>query len=82
MEGQRKARAGLVTERAQAAEALAELRVERGGVAVRATIAESEAAPIRYVADLIGADTDRERSIRWVIAPMVVCSAVTCSPSP
>jgi hypothetical protein len=34
---------------------------------------ESEAAPIRYVADLLGVDTDSERSIRWLIALMVLC---------
>ncbi len=43
---------------------------------------ETEATPIRYVAELLGTDTDSERSIRWVIASMVVCCAVTCSPSP
>jgi hypothetical protein len=35
--------------------------------------AETEAAPIRYVAELIGADTDSERAIRWLIALMVLC---------
>jgi hypothetical protein len=34
--------------------------------------AESEAAPIRYVAEFIGADTDTERAIRWLIALMVL----------
>ena len=29
---------------------------------------ETEAAPIRYVAELVGADTDSERAIRWLIA--------------
>jgi hypothetical protein len=31
------------------------------------------AAPIRYVAELVGADTDSERAIRWLIALMVLC---------
>jgi hypothetical protein len=35
---------------------------------------ETEAAPIRYVADLVGADTDSERAIRWRIALTVLCS--------
>jgi hypothetical protein len=35
--------------------------------------AETEAAPIRHVAELIGADTDSERAIPWLIALMVVC---------
>jgi hypothetical protein len=34
---------------------------------------ETEAAPIRYVAELVGADTDAERAIRWLIALMVPC---------
>jgi hypothetical protein len=29
--------------------------------------------PIRYVAELIGADTDSERAIQWLIALMVLC---------
>jgi hypothetical protein len=35
--------------------------------------AEVEAAPIRYVAELVGADTDSERAIRRLIALMVLC---------
>jgi hypothetical protein len=34
---------------------------------------ETEAAPIRYVAELVGADTNSERAIRWLIALMVLC---------
>jgi hypothetical protein len=30
-------------------------------------------APIRYVAELVGADTDSERAIRWLITLMVLC---------
>ena len=48
---------------------------------------ETEAAPIRYVAELIGADTDSERAIRWLIALMVLCCdplaiALTTAASP
>jgi hypothetical protein len=32
---------------------------------------ETEAAPIRYVAELVGADTDAEGAIRWLILMMV-----------
>jgi hypothetical protein len=32
-----------------------------------------EAAPIRYVPELVGPDTDSERAIRWLIALMVLC---------
>jgi hypothetical protein len=34
---------------------------------------ETEAAPIRYVAELLGADADGERAIRWLILMMVLC---------
>lgn len=37
---------------------------------------EIEAAPMKYVAELVGADTDSERAIRWLIALMVL----TCDP--
>jgi hypothetical protein len=50
MTDQRKARAALVAERQQAAEALADLKVERGNVQAQATVAESEAMPLRYAA--------------------------------
>jgi hypothetical protein len=32
-----------------------------------------DGAPIKYVAELIGTDTDSERAIRWLIALMVLC---------
>ena len=35
--------------------------------------AYTEAAPIRYVAQLVGTDTDSERAIRWLIALIVLC---------
>jgi hypothetical protein len=43
-----------------------ELMPQRGRI-------EAEAAPIRYVAELVGADTDSERAIRWLIALMALC---------
>ena len=73
MEGQRKVRAALVVDRQQAAEALATLRVERGGVAARAAIAASEAAPIMYAAEVIGIGSDPERAIRWLIVLLLLC---------
>jgi hypothetical protein len=42
-------------------------------VAARSRQAETEAAPIRYVSELVGVDTDSERPIRWLIALMVLC---------
>jgi hypothetical protein len=71
MEAQRRTRAVLVDERNR--EALAALKVERASVAARGRQAETEAAPIRYVAELIGADTDAERPIRCLIALIVLC---------
>jgi hypothetical protein len=73
MEGQRKARAGLAGEREKAADALAGLKTERAGVAAKGRQAETEAAPIRYVAELLGVGGDSERAIRWLIALMVLC---------
>jgi hypothetical protein len=42
-------------------------------VAARGKQIETEAAPIRYVAELLGFDTDSEKAIRWLIALMVMC---------
>jgi len=41
--------------------------------AARGRQIETEAAPIRYVAELAGANTDSERAIRGPIALMVLC---------
>ncbi len=73
MADQRKDRAALVSERQRAAEALATLKVDRGGVEARAAIAESEAAPIMYAAEVIGVGGDPERAIRWLIVLLVLC---------
>ena len=51
----------------------AALREERASVAAKGRQIETEAAPIRYVAELVGADTDSEGTIRWLIALMVPC---------
>jgi hypothetical protein len=55
---------------------LAALKAERASVAAKARQADTEAAPIRYVDELVGADTDAEQAIRWLIALMVL----TCDP--
>ena len=47
---------------------LVSLQTERAQVAAKGRQAETEAAPIRYVAEMLGADTDSERTIRWLIA--------------
>ena len=55
---------------------LSALKAERASVATQSRWIETEAAPIRYVAELIGAEADSERAIRWLIAFMVL----TCDP--
>jgi hypothetical protein len=52
---------------------LAALKSERASLAARGKQIETEAAPIRYVAELLGIDTDSEKAIRWLIALMVLC---------
>jgi hypothetical protein len=74
MEGQQKARAGLVEARKREAGALVVLQSERAQAVAKGRQAETEAAPIRYVAELLGVDTDGERAIRWLIALMVLCA--------
>ncbi len=73
IDGQKKARASLVDERRREASTLADLKTERAALAAKGRQIETEAAPIRYVAELIGADTDSERAIRWLILMMVLC---------
>jgi len=71
---QRKAREALVSERRHEAEVLAELKSEAGAVAARSRRIEVEAAPIMYVAQLMGGTT--EQAIRLLILLMVL----TCDP--
>jgi hypothetical protein len=52
---------------------LAALKAERDSVAAQSRRIETEAGPIRYVAELVGPDTDPERAVRWLIALMVLC---------
>jgi anti-sigma factor RsiW len=46
---------------------LAVLKAERAALSANSRKIETEAAPLRYVAELVGADTDSERAIRWLI---------------
>jgi len=71
---QRKAREALVSERRHEAEVLAELKSEAGAIAARGRRIEVEAAPIMYVAQLMGGTT--EQAIRLLILLMVL----TCDP--
>ena len=70
---QRKTREALTGQRQREGAALADLKTERAALGAKERQMETEAAPIRYVAELIGADTDSERAIRWLIALMVLC---------
>jgi hypothetical protein len=70
---QRKAREALTGQRQREGAALADLNTERAALSAKGRQIETEAAPIRYVAELIGADTDSEQAIRWLIALMVLC---------
>jgi hypothetical protein len=73
IEGQRKAREALAGQRQREGVALADLKAERAALGAKGRQMETDAAPIRYVAELVGADTDSERAIRWLIALMVLC---------
>ena len=73
MEGPRRTRAGPVDERDREAGNLATLKAERASLAAKGRQAETEAAPIRYVAELFNANGDDEGAIRWLIALMVLC---------
>ena len=42
----------------------AALKAERASLAAQGRGIETEAAPVRYVAELVGTDTDNERAIR------------------
>jgi hypothetical protein len=50
--------------------------------AVQECSAETEAAPIRYLAELVGTDTDTKQAIRWLIALRWWFSHATCWPLP
>jgi len=52
---------------------LAALKAERASLTAQGRRIATEATPIRYVAELLGTDTDSEKAIRWLIALMVLC---------
>ena len=70
---QRKAREALAGQRQREGAALSDLKAERAALSAKGRQIETEAAPIRHVAELIGSDTDSEQAIRWLIALMVLC---------
>lgn len=73
MEGQKKARAALADQRQREASTLADLKTERAALGAKGKQIETETTPIRYVAELLGVDTDAEKAIRWLIALIVLC---------
>ena len=50
------------------------VQAERASVTAKGRQIETEAAPIRYVAEFLGLDTDSERAMRRLIALLVLCS--------
>src|SRR5258706_1153879 len=81
IDGQKKARAVRSGERNEAAATLATLKAERASLAAQGHKIETEAAPIRYVAELIGVEIDSERTIRWLIPLMVLrCDPLAIAP--
>jgi hypothetical protein len=77
IEGQRKGREALSAQRQREASTLADLKAEHAALGAKGRKIESEATPVRYVAELVGADIDSERAIRWLILMIVL----TCDPS-
>jgi hypothetical protein len=72
IDGQRKARQ-VLTGVPREASTLADLKAERATWGANGRQIEAEAAPTRYVAKRIGADTDSEGAIRWLLALMMLC---------
>jgi hypothetical protein len=73
IDGQRKASQVLAGERQRETSTLTDLKAERATLGANGPQIEAEAAPIRCVAKSIGADTDTEWAIRWLLALMVLC---------
>jgi hypothetical protein len=74
MDAQRRSRTGLASGRVEVAQS-GQARPS-ASVAAAARQVEVEAAPICYVAELLGTDINSERAIRWLIALTVLC----CNP--
>ena len=72
---QRRIRDGLVTAREKAADTLVELRADRAKLEGERARVEASTGPIRYLAAMVGADT--ETAVRWLILLMVLC----CDPA-
>jgi hypothetical protein len=74
MESQQRARAAIAEERRREAATLVALQGEHAQATAAGHQVEADAAPIRYVAELLGVDTDSEKAIRWLTLLMVLCA--------
>jgi hypothetical protein len=74
--GQRQASQALARVRRDAS-TLRDIKTERATLSGKGRQIEAETAPIRNVAEPIGAETESERAIRWLLALMMLC----CDPS-
>jgi hypothetical protein len=63
----------LAGERWQEASTSADLKAERASLRGRGRQIETEATSIRHATQPIGADTDGEWAIRWLLALMMLC---------
>jgi hypothetical protein len=74
IDGRRKAHPVLAGDRRQReASTVAEFKAEHATLGAKGRQIEAEAAPIRPVAAPIGAETDSEWAIRWLLALMMLC---------
>ena len=69
---QRKAREVLARGRGDDS-SLPDLKAERATSGANGRHIEAESAPIRHGVETIGAETDSERAIRWLLALMMLC---------
>jgi predicted nucleic acid-binding Zn-ribbon protein len=72
-DGQRKAGQVLSDDRQREASTLADFKAEYATLGAKGRQIEAVAAPIRHVGESIGAETDSERAIRWLLALMMLC---------
>ena len=73
IEALRRTREELAVQRQREGKDLADLKAERATMGAKGRQIETEDAPLRYVAELFGAEADSERAIRWLILMMVLC---------
>ena len=73
IEALRKSREMLAAQRQRQGKVLADLKAERAALGTKGRQIAIEDAPIRYVAELLGANDNGERAIRWLILMKVLC---------